>query len=274
MNNLELADIEIDYPSSDGEPMAESTLQYMWIVMIQMNLDHLFRNRSDVFVAGDHLIYPVEGDNKIRCAPDIYVAFGRPKAHRGSYQVWNEGNIFPQVIFEILSPSNRAAEMARKLEFYSEYGAEEYYIYDPESYRFTIYLRQDDELTPINVPETWTSPLLGITFHQTDQELQITHPDGTPFRDPSETSLRASERDEALRRAEEERRLAELERQRTAEQRRLAEQEKQRADQERLRAEEANRLAEQEKERADAQKQKADRLAAQLRALGIDPDQV
>lgn len=94
----------IEYPDSDGQPLAENTLQYQWIVMIQGNLDLLFRHQPDVFVAGDNLIYPVEGHPEIRMAPDIYVAFGRPKGHRGSYRVWEEAGIFPQVVFEILSP--------------------------------------------------------------------------------------------------------------------------------------------------------------------------
>jgi Uma2 family endonuclease len=36
------------------------------------------------------------------------------------------------VVFEILSPGNRLAEMMAKFEFYDRYGVEEYYIYDPD----------------------------------------------------------------------------------------------------------------------------------------------
>src|SRR5437764_1211047 len=98
---------EIVYPDSDGKPMADNTLQFRWITTIQLNLDDLFRSNPDVFVAGDNLIYPVKGDNTICQAPDVYVAFGRPKGDRGSYRVWEEGGIFPQVVFEVLSPGNR-----------------------------------------------------------------------------------------------------------------------------------------------------------------------
>src|SRR5436305_13821165 len=118
------AEQEIVYPDSDGMTMADNTLQYAWIVTIMGNLDALFANDPNVFVAGDNLIYPVKGDNKIRQAPDVYVAFGRPKGHRGSYKVWEEGGTFPQVVFEVLSPGNRFAEMARKFVFYETYGAE------------------------------------------------------------------------------------------------------------------------------------------------------
>ena len=74
----------VHYPDSDGQPVADNTLQFQWIVTIKGNLDLVFRDRDDVFVAGDHLINPVEGDADTRQAPDVYVAFGRPKGHRGS----------------------------------------------------------------------------------------------------------------------------------------------------------------------------------------------
>ena len=70
------------------------------------NLDEVFRDDPQVFVAGNLLWYPVEGDNKTRAAPDAMVVFGRPKGDRSSYLQWLEGNIAPQVVFEVLSPGN------------------------------------------------------------------------------------------------------------------------------------------------------------------------
>src|SRR6266542_1827009 len=116
---------QVVYPDSDGKPMADNTKQLRWIRTILDVLDAVFHDRPDVFVAGNNLIYPKQGDPKVRQAPDAYVAFGRPKGDRGSYKVWEEGGIFPQVVFEVLSPGNRPGEMARKLLFYERYGAEE-----------------------------------------------------------------------------------------------------------------------------------------------------
>ena len=87
---------EIDYPDSDGQPMSDNTLQFEWIATIKGGLDAMFRDDPNVFVAGDLLWYPVEGNNKIRSAPDAMVVFNRPKGHRGSYQQWNEGGIAPE----------------------------------------------------------------------------------------------------------------------------------------------------------------------------------
>src|SRR5579872_7634508 len=88
---------EIEYPDSDGQPMSDNTLQFQWIVTLQGNLDALYQDDPNVFVAGDLLWYPVEGRNDIRAAPDALVAIGRPKGYRGSYRQWEEGGIAPQV---------------------------------------------------------------------------------------------------------------------------------------------------------------------------------
>src|SRR5580704_8781723 len=88
----------IEYPDCDGEPMSDNTLQFKWIVVIKENLEAVFRDDPQVFVAGDLLWYPVEGQPTIRAAPDTLVAFGRPKGHRGSYRQWEEKNIAPQVV--------------------------------------------------------------------------------------------------------------------------------------------------------------------------------
>src|SRR5207253_1075502 len=107
-------------------------IQFRWIVTIQGGLDAMFAPDANVFVAGDLLWYPVENEPTIRMAPDIMVAFGRPRGDRRSYLQWKENGIAPQVVFEILSPGNRAREMANKWDFYERYGVEEYYIYDPD----------------------------------------------------------------------------------------------------------------------------------------------
>src|SRR4030095_3541808 len=99
----------ITYPQSDGQPMADNTKQFRWIVTIQGGLDALFRADPQVFVAGDLLWYPVEGHPEMCMAPDVMVAFGRPKGDRGSYLQWQEGGIAPQVVFEIRSPGNTIA---------------------------------------------------------------------------------------------------------------------------------------------------------------------
>lgn len=169
------------YPDSDGQPMADNTRQFRWIVTIKENLDLLFADRPDVFVAGDLLWYPVKGEREIRQAPDALVAFGRPKGDRGSYKQWEEDNIPPQVVFEILSPGNRLAEMVRKFKFYERYGVQEYYVYDPDDLELTGWLGVNGELEGIEDPNDFVSPLLQIRFLSTPEGLELYRPDGQKF---------------------------------------------------------------------------------------------
>jgi Uma2 family endonuclease len=212
----------IIYPDSDGQPMADNTEQFQWIVLLKENLECLFAQDDNVFVAGDLLWYPVEGHPEIRVAPDAMVALGRPKGKRGSYRQWEEDNIAPQVVFEILSPGNRAKEMIRKLQFYERYGVNEYYVYDPDDNELTGLQRGENGLEVIETIEDWTSPLLGIRFFLTPDTLQIYYPDGRKF----------------------------------------------------LTTVELNREMVKEKQRANEEQQRADRLAAKLKELGVDPEEI
>jgi Uma2 family endonuclease len=214
-------DRQLVYPDSDGQPMADNTQQFRWIVLLKENLECLFAEDPQVFVAGDLLWYPVEGHPDIRVAPDAMVVVGRPKGDRGSYRQWEEGGVGPQVVFEVLSPGNTLKEMAKKQQFYARYGVEEYYLYDPDRKDLTGFHRVNGQLEVIEEMAGWTSPRLGIVFALTDVDLEIYYPDGRRF-------------------------LTTVE---------LAQQ------------------AEQEKQRAEQEKQRADRLAAQLRALGVEPEE-
>jgi len=192
-------DRQIVYPDSDGKPMADNTKQFSWIVLLKENLECLFADDSNVFVAGDLLWYPVEGKPEIRVAPDVLVALGRPKGDRGSYRQWQEGNQPPQVVFEVLSPGNRLKEMNKKRDFYDFYGVEEYYVYDPDNNELVGLERREGKLTVIDEVEHWTSPRLGIHFELTPEELKVFYPDRRPF---LSTVALAALKEQAEKRAE------------------------------------------------------------------------
>ena len=225
----------VHYPDSDGQPMADNTVQYRWIAMLKWNADGDFRENPDVFVAGDHLIYPVQGDAKTRQAPDAYVAFGRPKGDRGSYKVWEEGGTFPQVVFEVWSPNNRMQAMDDKREFYEKYGAEEYYILYPEFPSHAEgWKREGGKLVRLPSMNGFVSPRLGWRFHLHEGELTVFGQDGRALRDPvqliAERDAVTAERDAATAQRD----AATAER--------------------------------------DAERERAATLATKLRKLGVDPD--
>jgi len=209
---------QVIYPDSDGQPMANNTKQFRWIVVIQQNLDWLYANDPNVFVAGDLFWYPVEGKPKIVNAPDVMVVLGRLKGNRGSYQQWNEDNVAPQVVFEILSPGNTQEEMERKLLFYDRYGVQEYYIYNPDNNQLRGWIQGEEGLDTIASLSDWISPQLGIRFDLSGEELQIYHPDGTRFLSYTEISQQLEQERQRVQQAEEqleqERQRAEAERQR------------------------------------------------------------
>ena len=216
--------------------MADNTKQLEYIVYLYDNLSALFADREDVFVAADLLWYPLEGHPEICVAPDVFVVFGRPKGHRGRYLQWEEDNIPPQVVFEILSPSNRHAAMVEKSLFYERYGVQEYYMYDPDTGALDGWIRQDGKLARVAQMEGWVSPLLGVRFSVENGALVVYRPDGERFVPYVELRRRYEQAQ------------------------REAQQERQRAEQQRLRAQEAERRAE--------------RLAQRLREMGIDPEQL
>lgn len=169
---------EVIYPDSDGQPIASNTEQYRWIVMIQQNLDWLL---PDAFVAGDLFWYPIEGRADIVVAPDVMVALGRLKGKRPSYKQWKEAWVAPQVVFEILSPSNTRKEMEQKLLFFERHGVEEYYLYDTAKPTLSGFLRGEFGLDHIPDMADWVSPLLNIRFDMSGSELQLFRPDGGSF---------------------------------------------------------------------------------------------
>jgi Uma2 family endonuclease len=226
---------EIVYPDSDGMPMADNTLQFRWIVTIEGGFEALYRDDPNVFVAGDLLWYPVEGDPRKRLAPDALIAFGRPKGYRGSYMQWREEGIAPQVVFEVLSPGNTRSEMERKLLFYMRYGVEEYYVYDPDNGDLRGYIRANEWLEPIDTIEGWVSPRTGVRFGLEGLDLVLTRPDGQRFKGYVELE---QEREEAVA----------------------------------ARAEAVAAQAHAEAARDEATA-RAERLAVRLRAAGIDPDE-
>ncbi|BAZ31259.1 hypothetical protein NIES4074_37310 [Cylindrospermum sp. NIES-4074] len=225
---------DIIYPDSDGQPMADNTKQFRWIVTIKENLEILFASQDDVFVGGNLLWYPVQGSVKTRQAPDAMVVFGRPKGDRGSYKQWEENNIPPQVVFEILSHGNRTQEMINKSLFYQRYGVEEYYIYDPDTLELSGFLRSHNSFAEIEPINGWVSPRLGIRFQLTPDTLEIYYPDGRKF-------LTSVELD-------------------------------QRAEQEYQRAEREYQRAEQERQQKEAAIQQYQELLAKLQAKGVDID--
>ena len=221
--------------------MAENTRQAEWIVTIMGNLDLQFQDDPNVFVAMDNFIYAVEGDAASCIAPDVYVAFGRPKGHRGSYKVWEEEDIFPQVVFEIFSPSNTVQEMIEKRDFCFHHGAEEFYVYNPETNILEGDIVTSRGAIAIQDWSQFVSPRLGIRFELVGAELHIYGVNGERFLTFIEIGKRA-------------------------------EREAKRAESESRRAKREAKRAESEAKRANDAEDQLARMRANMLAAGLDPE--
>ena len=144
--------------------------------------------------------------------------------------------IAPQVVFEVLSPGNRLAEMIKKFQFYDRYRVEEYYIYDPDRGELSGWARAaDGDLIEIDAMTGWVSPRLGVRFECSRRRAGTLLSGWPQVRQLSRVGTSSASRPGS--------RPSKL----------------------RQQAEQARQQAEQAQERAE-------RLAEQLRALGVEPE--
>ncbi len=169
----------------------------------------------------------------------------RPKKNR-SYFIWEFGKA-PEAVIEIVS-NKEGGETTDKMQTYAQIGVLYYAIYDPDKRvqeePLRVFVLRDKSYVPC--PAEWLPVLnLGLTLWHGQ------------FENTENVWLRWCNREGNVIPTGAER----------------ADQEKQRADDERQRAEQAAQRAEEAAQRADQERQRADRLAAQLRELGVSPDE-
>ena len=123
----------IDYPSSDGKPLAENDLQARAILYAFGALRLRYSDRrSDVYVSADLLVYYEEGNPRVSVAPDVFVVFGVEDHARMNYKVWEEGK-GPDFVLEVASKNTWKEDMEKKPGIYASLGVREYFVFDPRS---------------------------------------------------------------------------------------------------------------------------------------------
>ena len=137
-------DPTIEYPSSDGEPLAESDHQYIPLTDTVSTLRNHFRDRTDVYVAGDMLVYYVLNDPSTSVAPDVFAVFGALGNHpRDSWVVSREGGRVPDFVLEVASRSTWRRDREEKREIYASIGVSEYWRFDPLDEYFGVPLEAE-----------------------------------------------------------------------------------------------------------------------------------
>jgi Uma2 family endonuclease len=209
---------ELEYPDSDGEPMAESDFQLIPLIYAITALRMYFQERLDVYVAGDMLLYYEQGNPKAVVAPDVFVVIGAPKHRRRSYMLWREPKA-PDFILEITSMSTAGQDQGLKKGLYAYLGVSEYFQFDPTADYLNPSLQglrlEGGFYTPIlpEEPSNGTlrlySETVGLYLELRNGEFRFITPNGQRLLSAEE--LEIAHRTEETARKAAEARIAELE---------------------------------------------------------------
>ena len=149
MSRIGLLDDGVVYPTSDGQPMAETQIHGECMMYVTSALRWWFtkHGHDDVYVGSNNFLYYERGNPRAVVAPDVYVVVGAPASPpRDTYMLWNEPK-GPDFVLEVTSKSTRSTDEQRKREVYASLGVSEYFLYDPRA----------EYLTP---------PLQGFRLHE------------------------------------------------------------------------------------------------------------
>lgn len=168
---------EEDLPETDNTPV-DNELQILIPNLLRAILALLWSSRMDWFLGVNLGIY--YHPNKSAIAPYGFLSLGVPKRRsakgRLSYVVWQENNIVPQWVLEVVSKTP-GGEYDDKMTKYAEMGVLYYTIYNPDYWkrdkheRFEVYRLEKGAYVlqkgnPIWMPEIG----LGIGYEQGTHE--------------------------------------------------------------------------------------------------------
>jgi Uma2 family endonuclease len=125
---------KIEYPTSDGKPMAETDVHRQNMVDLIETLHDRYANDPDVYVSGNLLLFYEEGNRRKHVAPDVFLVRGVPKLPmRDNYLVWEEGKA-PDLVVELTSRTTRREDRKKKRTLYRDVlKVPEYFLFDPNA---------------------------------------------------------------------------------------------------------------------------------------------
>ena len=238
------------YPDTDGKPMAASDEHRSALIRLLGRLEQFFREKPEVYVSGDILMYYVQGDPRKVVSPDVLVTFGIGQKHRQTYLVWSEGKP-PDFVMEFSSKTTYQRDLGEKLRLYASLGIPEYFLCDIEGLYlpvplmgFTLVEGSYEPLLSGSEDEVYSS-VLGLDFHLRFSELHLYHRATRQWIPTPEEAAEARAKQETLAR----------------------QQEAARADQEAARADQEAARADQEAARAETSEAEVAALRAELDRL-------
>jgi Uma2 family endonuclease len=177
--------VELDYPETDGKPMAETDKHRDLMIELIEQLKTHFQDDPQVYVSGNMLLYYEKGNVKKRLAPDVFVVRGVPKHQRRVYKLWEEGQA-PDVVFEISSRGTWGEDLQTKWQRYAQMGIREYFIFDPEydylKPALNAYRLVNGEYKQLkSLGGVVTSKTLGLELVDTGETLRLRNPNTGQF---------------------------------------------------------------------------------------------
>ncbi len=173
---------EVEYPTSDGRPMAETPLHMQEMINLIETLEDRFADDPEVYVWGNMMLYYVEGDRRKHISPDAFVVRGVPKLPlREHYLTWKEGKA-PDLVVEITSKTTRREDQTKKRILYRDVlKVPEYFQFDPTEDYLKPPLQGHrlvaGEYLPIEaIDGRLPSAVLGLHLERTGSHLRLYDP--------------------------------------------------------------------------------------------------
>lgn len=195
---------EIEYPTSDGEPMGETDVHRDLMIDLIESIRAYYADNPDVYVSGNILLLYDQQDPKAHYSPDVLVTLGISNERRENYKLWEIGKA-PDLVIEVTSKSTRLRDIGIKKGLYEAIGVKEYLLFDPRKEylqpRFQVYRNDGSGFLPVLVPDAgYQSTSLGLIFREVDGQLRVFDPvSGQALRTPREQARRAERLAEKLR---------------------------------------------------------------------------
>jgi hypothetical protein len=193
---------EIEYPTSDGQPMAETTLHRKVMSNMIWGLERRYAEVADVWVGGNLLLYYLKGRPDKSVSPDVMLARGVKSKHdRDTWLLWEE-EVPPTLVFEITSRSTRREDTGRKKDLYERLGVAELVLFDPYGEYLTPRLQgyrlEQGRYRPIPLNRDGSLDLqtTGLTVRPEGERLRLVDPasgEKLLWEDEIEGALRAAE---------------------------------------------------------------------------------
>lgn len=225
---------EVFYPSSDGEPLAETYI-HLYAILVTLEVLRQYLEGRQATVLADQFLYYAQGFPKLRVAPDVMVIFEVAPGGRDNYKIWEEGQV-PVVIFEVTSAGTQAQDQSFKKTLYEQLEVQEYWLFDPKG-------------------EWIAEQLRGYRLHRGEYEL-ITDGRSQPLQ------LRLQVEDQ----------LIAFYREDTGDKLLIPSELRQALQTENQARQQAEERAEQERQRAEQAELQVQQLQERLRSLGVDPE--